>query len=128
MSSMADADFGASNAAKYAAAVINGDIPDVKAPNDFFGDEESDEDDLSVLKSKVMGDDRLDAASAALPMVDGEVGVAGAIAKKKRQPRPKLDANVLCNEQYGLANLLARSKSIVKENSTPPSVPRRGRN
>jgi hypothetical protein len=106
-------DFGASDDAEYAAAVINGDIPDIQLPNDIFDDEESDdENNLGTLKQNIIGDNRLESGPAV--MNDGDVSVAGVAPKKKRQPRPKLDANVLCSEKYGLGALLKRSKHLIE--------------
>ena len=127
-------DFGASKAALQAAAIINGDIPDITQPNnnnnnnndDIFGDEESDDDfGLSAPGLNIAGDDRLGAA----PLLaggggdDDTFGIAGAAPKKKRIPRPKLDANVLSSEQHGLGALLNQSKRLLKDTGKISSAP-----
>ena len=113
--------FGESEAAKHAAAVINGDIPDVQLPSDLFHGDSEDDNDLdvfgesnrSVSASDPLGDGLNQPTSAA---DEFDVTMAKAV-KKARIARPKLDANVLCGDQYGLAALHKVSKQLVQNDN-----------
>ena len=117
-------DFGNSEAAKHAAAVINGDVPDVQLPpaDDIFDQEE---DDLDVFGNKTGMADPLgdDLRSQTAGDEDDQIEIASAVPKKVRVPRPKLDANVLCGDQKGLPALYARAKRLVHDDTTLSSAP-----